>query len=614
MTYLKYILIVSFSYLLLNGLAQETNINFKIGDQEFTLLYQSNNAKIDYEINEEIDGVAIVTITLKSEKEFSPKELNLQWAIPSNNIAGYWSSHASLNKTITPDWGPAKVTSMVVRESPVICLFGYDDVNRQTFAVSEVLSTVVTSTAVKEENGMILNEIKLFKEKQRDLKFYQFQFRVDSRPVNFSDALADVATWWENFESYKPSLVPEPAKLPVYSSWYSYHQNVSKDELVEECKLAKTMGFESIIVDDGWQTLDGNRGYAYTGDWNPDRIKDMKGFVDAVHDLDMKFLLWYAVPFAGEKSEAYKTMKGKFLNYWDGQGTYVMDPRFPEVREFIINTYVKAVQDWGLDGFKLDFLGFLRANENTRLLADEGRDYASVNEGTDRLMSDLMTSLQEIKPDIMIEFRQPYAGPAMRKYGNMFRASDCPNVPIMNRVSIADLRLLSGNTAVHADMLMWHHSETAENAALQLLNVLFSVPQISVQLAKIPEDHFEMIRFYTDYWLKNRSVLLEGNFYPVNPLMNYPLIKANNKNKEITAVYADMNVTVDIDKRIAFDVVNAKSSERIILDVIGDKQRFTYTIFDCKGQEMEKKTIELGNGVFAFNVPVSGLISFTITR
>ena len=124
----------------------------------------------------------------------------------------------------------------------------------------------------------------------------------------------------------------------------------------------------------------------------------------------------------------------------------------------------------------------------------------------------------------MIEFRQPYTGPAMRKYGNMLRAADCPNVALINRVATTDLRLLSGKTAVHADMLMWHNSESVENAALQLLNVLFSVPQISVKLADIPKEHFEMVRFYTDYWLKNRDLLLEGEFVPYSPQSNYPMI------------------------------------------------------------------------------------------
>lgn len=601
---------------IVSGVAQETTINFKLSDQNINLLYHSDNAKIEYEVKKVREGVEIATIYLRNENGFLPKELNLIWAVPSNNIAGYWGSSAFLDKTITPDWGPAKVKSMLARHSPVICLFGHDDSNRQTFAVSEVLNTVVTSTSVKEENGMMYNEVQLFTEKHKEVTTYKVQFRIDTRPIAFSKALAEVADWWATFDLYKPAPVPEAAKLPVYSSWYSYHQNVSKDALIEECKLAKDMGFESIIIDDGWQTLDGNRGYAYTGDWEPERIPEMKEFVKAVHDLDMKFILWYAVPFVGEKSKVYEKMKGKFLTYWEGQGTYVVDPRFPEVRTFIIETYIKAVNEWDLDGFKLDFLGRFRTGKDTKLVAEGGRDYASINEATDRLMTDLMKSLRAVKPDIMIEFRQPYTGPVMRKYGNMLRASDCPNVAVINRVGTTDLRLLSGNTAVHADMLMWHHSEPVEVAALQLLSVLFSVPQISVKLAEIPKDHFEMIRFYTDYWLKNRGILLDGEFTPSSPQMNYPMITGSNNNKQITAVYNDLFVPIDLTKRKDFDIVNAKSSTRIVLDVKGgSKQKFRYVTYDCKGTEITSNQIEFSQtGVFAFDVPSSGLISFTLIK
>jgi len=85
-----------------------------------------------------------------------------------------------MNKTIHPDWSGGRLTaSMFAREAPVSCLFGSDDGNVLTFAVSDALDTVL------------------------------------------------------------------------------------------------------IIVDDGWQTLDSARGYAYTGDWQPERMPDMKGFGSA---------------------------------------------------------------------------------------------------------------------------------------------------------------------------------------------------------------------------------------------------------------------------------------------------------------------------------------------
>ena len=227
-------------------------------------------------------------------------------------------------------------------------------------------------------------------------------------------------------ENYKPAYVPDDAKLPMYSTWYSFHQNLEVKEVIKECRLGKEIGLEAVIVDDGWQTMDNKRGYAYTGDWRPDRVGDMKAFVDSVHAVGMKFLLWYSLPFIGEKAKLYDQFVGKYLHHWESQGTWVLDPRYPEVREHIINTYEAALIDWGLDGFKLDFLGWFYADEKTDLTARNGRDFASVNEATDKLMTDIMERLRKLKPDIMIEFRQPYIGPLMRKYGNMFRAADCP--------------------------------------------------------------------------------------------------------------------------------------------------------------------------------------------
>ena len=595
-------------------LAQNKQQTFMLAGQEVNLSGSFGQFEKEITIEKISEGLEIMTVSLTSSEAASPPQFSFTWRLPSKNVAGYWSTAAFDNKTIGPSWGPSKVKSMLAKQAPVITLFGHDDTNRLTYSVSEALNTVTLSAGVKEEDGFIYNEIAFFSEKHSSLTNYTVKVRFDTRPHLYSKALGEVAAWWASFKLLEPVKVPEVARRPVYSSWYSYHQNVSMEDLLKECRLAKKMGFESIIVDDGWQTLDSNRGYAYTGDWEPERIPEMNEFVKAVHDLDMKFILWYGVPFVGEKSKAYQKMRGKYLRYWDGQGTYVLDPRYPEVREFIIQTYVDATLDWDLDGFKLDFIGRFVADDATEFSKKDGRDYASVNEATDKLMTDLMLSLQKIKPDIMIEFRQPYIGPAMRKYGNMFRATDCPNLSSVNRIRTSDLRLLSGNTAVHSDMLMWHYDEPVEVAALQMLNVMYSVPQISVRLEDIPEDHFTMIKFYTDYWLKNRAVLLDGDFHPSNPLINYPLLEGSSGAKKITTVFNDQIIEFPADNFDEIDIINAKLSTRLVVVVTGASKIFEYTIRDCLGSEINKESIELSEGAYTFEVPASGLISFVKTN
>jgi alpha-galactosidase len=100
-----------------------------------------------------------------------------------------------------------------------------------------------------------------------------------------------------------------------------------------------------------------------------------------------------------------------------------------------------------------------------------------------------------------------------------------------------DLRLTAGTTAVHSAMLEWHKDETAEVAALQLLNVLFSVPQISVKLASLPDTHRKMLKFRLGFWQQHRNTFLHGSLKPYHPELNYPLIIGESLKETVIAVY-----------------------------------------------------------------------------
>jgi len=448
----------------------------------------------------------------------------------------------------------------------------------------------------------------LFKEKHPVLKKYQLTLRFDSRDKPYYKVLKDTSKWWAAKDNYKPAPVPNAARVPVYSTWYSYHQNVDPDTIIEECRIGGRLGLEGVIVDDGWQTLDSNRGYAYTGDWKPERIPDMKDFVERVQALGQKFMLWYSVPMAGEKSEMIADFRDKTLYFHEGFGAYVLDPRYPEVREYLINIYESAVREWGIDGLKLDFIGMFSEKGVDDLTAGDGRDYASVDKAVDRLMSDVMARLRVLNPDIAIEFRQPYNGPLMRKYGNMFRAVDCANVAVYNRRHIVDLRLIADDTAVHSDMIMWHPEESVEVAALQVLNILFSVPQISVRLAEISPEHRRMLDFWLSYWTENKAVLLDGEFRAVGPVLNYPMVTGQKAGKQIAAVYQDMVVPSGTEPLQAIDIVNGKPTEGVVLRMEQSLGKSEITIYDTLGNLVSRTWQELGIGAHAFDVPPSGLL------
>jgi len=161
-------------------------------------------------------------------------------------------------------------------------------------------------------------------------------------------------------------------------------------------------------------------------------------------------------------------------------------------------------------------------------------------------------------------------------------------------------------------MFIWRNEETVEIAALQILNILYSVPQLSVRLAEIPESHRSMIRFWFDYWNTNRSILIDGKFMPSSPTANYPFLTAVKDKDQITTVYEDIVVSVadEIDR---LDIVNAKASTSVVIQLEAPFNG-ALIVKDCKGENVVDKKVKLGIGVHTLKIPKSGIASLIIEQ
>ncbi|WP_430967865.1 glycoside hydrolase family 36 protein [Spongiimicrobium sp. 2-473A-2-J] len=552
------------------------------------------------------DGLVLYDVDINSEIQMYPQPVTLKWIVPAVNVKGVWKPTADFSKRIQADWELGDMESRISIDAPVISLFGHNDHNVLTFACSNAINKLEMNARLREEDNCFHCHITFFTEYEYAMKNFKVQLRLDYRDLHFSKTLREVSQWWESYDALKPAYVPSSAKMPLYSTWYQFHQNLNEELLLKECEVASRLGYGTIIIDDGWQTVDSNRGYDYTGDWHPERIPEMTAFVNRIHQLGMKVGLWFSVPFCGRKSKAYKKFKGKFLTE-NHRWAPVFDPRFPEVRQYLIATYANALEHWNLDGFKLDFIDDFRLYPDTPLSQEDGRDYASINAAVDRLLTDVIKALQDINPEVFIEFRQKYTGPAMRKHGNMFRAFDCPGDATMNRVRIADIKMLCGRSAVHSDMVTWHEDEPLEIAALHMINTLFGVPQLSMLLGDMPSRYIKMIAFYTAYWKENASVLLEGDFKPYGPLSNYPIQSVMKNQHIIFGIYDERLLPFEEAYRTVH-VLNAKMSEQIVLDFKSDFGGYNCCIFDCMGTIIEEKDMLFKQGLLSIAVPKGGMV------
>ena len=543
---------------------------------EFSIL--TENKTVLQEIKEIKSGeISEYLVKIVFKEKCSPEKFSIMWHEPQIDIMGFWGANGIPEHNITPDWNMRCASSRTASGMPLASLYNKANDNRVTVALSDPVNPTTISAGVVEETGSVLMKIDLFSQLCPAIEEYELIIRIDRRKIPFSQCLKDAREWWDSL-GYKCAYVPEYAKLPMYSTWYSFHQHTIPEEILAECKIAKEYGMDTVIVDDGWQTDDNSRGYAFCGDWQvcEKKIPDMKKFVDDVHALGMKFMIWFSVPFVGYESQNYEKFKGKYLKTRENVRASVLDPRFKEVRDFLTDIYVSSVKKYGWDGLKLDFIDSFSLSEDSST-DYENMDTVSVEEGLQKLLSEAMEKLKQINPDILIEFRQSYIGPAISKYGNIFRVTDCPCDPIFNRVFSLKLRLTSKDTAVHSDMIMWNNNDTNESVLYQLLSVMFAVPQISVRFNNITSDHKKLLKNYLSFWKNHRDTLLNGELTVFDAEANYSLAQSKNDKESVAVLYQGVvKKAENVENEYVF---NSTGHDGIYIETSQEREYEIYDIF-----------------------------------
>ena len=555
------------------------------------------------------DGVPELKIRLAAAEDLPPPKFSVRFDVPQVDMHHRWTATQLEKVGLPPNWG-CEVTSRLCSGLPLVAFLNDSDRNRLAVACSEAKRLVAFHAGLREEGCRIEWKVDFFREPEAPIRAYETTLRFDRRDVFFGDAIAAASAWITKTAALHPAPVPAAAFEPLYSAWYSFHQDVSDKGIEAECAEAARLGMKVVIVDDGWQTDDSNRGYAYCGDWqvSTNRFPDFAAHVRKVHDLGLKYMIWYGVPMVGYRSVNYARFKGKYL--WNCDGRWAdyscLDPRFPEVRAFLCDLYEKAMRDWDLDGLKLDFIDAIGFHGPDPAVKENyaGRDIKSLSEAVDRLMKDVHARLVSVKPDALVEFRQSYVGPGIRQYGNMLRAADCPGDLLANRCRIANLRLTSGETAVHADMLEWNAADTAENAARFVLSSLFGVIQYSVMLRELPEAHRRMVAHWIGFTREHRETLLKGAFRPRHFEAFYPVIEAESSSARIVAVYGDATVADGGAADRPVYIVNATGKSRVALRLAGGPANGV--LFDTFGAR--RGTVALKGGLQDVEIPVSGYL------
>jgi alpha-galactosidase len=152
--------------------------------------------------------------------------------------------------------------------------------------------------------------------------------------------------------------IPAGAYEPIWCAW-GYERAFTVDQVTGTLPKAKELGLRWAVLDDGWQTGE--------GDWHLDPRKfprgdaDMIALVKAIKDAGMKPKLWIA-PLAVDPGTDLlrdhadmllldKNGKPQDVTWWD---SFYLCPAYPQTVEWSRALVRKIMGDWGYGGLKLD--------------------------------------------------------------------------------------------------------------------------------------------------------------------------------------------------------------------------------------------------------------------
>ncbi|MDH6109536.1 alpha-galactosidase [Kitasatospora sp. MAP12-15] len=527
-----------------------------------------------------------------------PVRIRVEWRLPCVGATGLWTP-ASGTRWLPPSWNTPR-TAALPQGAPVGSLVATGDAALCTFAAAELVLPVTIGEGAVEESG----EFVWWVEHEVTPGGEPLRLRLDLTNRHFAETLADTVAWWAGRAA--PVTVPDSAFMPVFCTWYALHLRMTSADVERLAALAAPLGFAALIVDDGWQTDETSRSYATAGDWRPAPVgfADFGEHVKRVQSLGLAYLLWYSLPFAGDRSEVGERLAGQILKRLPELETSVLDPGSAQVREHLVERLAAAVEEYGVDGLKVDFIDTFTRHAT---------DPTAVAAGVHRLLAELDARLRAGRPDLLIEHRQGYVGAGLWPYATMVRATDCPHNAVENRVRCTDLRLTAGPLAVHADPLTWHPEEAPEQIAVLLQSVLFATPQVSVDLGRQSPEQLAALRFWLSVGRARTALLQRGSFRPHRPELGYPLLEARDGAELAFGRYAPLPIQVTGEWELIL-VANADPDTLVRLVFAERPGELELLVQDCVGEPVPITSRAQDATELAVHVPQGGLLTLRRAR
>lgn len=567
-------------------------------DARFTVeLFVDGGSESDFDIavSQEAAGAQSLVLTVSAHRKdaapFVLERLRIAAWTPLVDIHGVWTGYGDRGPANAVPWRHESIVSTNTG-IPLVVLMTRSGANQMAIGLlDQIQETRMVFSMEELSAGFEISYEKPLVPGGLNVSAVDEKVYISRRPGPWYGAVADYVETVDRHRGEAAPHVPPSAREPVYCSWYAIHHEATAGWVEGQMRTASELGFKTLIVDDGWFFPGHGKwaGYGLTGDWEVSGVKfpDFREHVKRVQDMGVKYLLWVSPFMVGVQSQAYSRLKG-LMHPRDHGSFRCLCARNQEAQGHVAGLLNRLITNYGLDGFKLDFID---AVDPAPCTGEHVHDYVTHGEGMDAALGRIRSELSAVNPDVLLEFRQSYANLACRRHGTMFRAGDAPMDFDSNLWRITMVRSYAGAFPVHFDPAYWNPLESLEGVARHMMGSVFCVPMLSVDFQKLPADHLRIIKRWMDFYHAHKQLINFGRFQPDIASAAIESITITDDVNAVTGLFRGPLVPAPGAAR-SVELVNASNFTRLILP--GEYSGWSYRVHGMFGELSGEGTVRDG--------------------
>lgn len=307
----------------------------------------------------------------------------------------------------------------------------------------------------------------------------------------------------------------------LINNWEATYFDFDEDKLLQIAKKAQEIGIELFVLDDGWFGKR-NSSKSSLGDWFPnlEKLPDgITGISQKIHDMGMKFGLWFEPEMVNEDSDLYRMHPDWVLgnpnrNLGTGRGQYVLDFSRKEVVDYIYDRMYDILSSAQIDYIKWDCnRSFSNVFSNGRPSDQQGKTRHLFILG----VYDLYERLIQKFPHILFESCASGGArfdPGMLYYAPQAWASDDTD-------AVERLKIQYGTSMVYPISSIGSHvskipnEQVFRNTPLKMRGAAacFGTFGYELDLTKLEQEELQQMKSQIAFMKKHRELLQFGTFY-----------------------------------------------------------------------------------------------------